>query len=68
MNILKKNLIDTPSYNQISEFVGNKNERGAYLALVVSHEGENFTERTIEQAFSQLNYLYCRGEPCVFGS
>ena len=67
IDILKKNLINTPGYNQISSFINTKNGRGAYFALVASNEGEDFTERTIETAFAKLNSVFYRGETRVFG-
>ena len=67
IDMLRKNLINTPAYNQISPFVASNNGRGAYLSLVASNEGEDFTERTIETAFAKINSVYYRGEKPAFG-
>jgi len=55
--MLKVALLNTPSYNKTSRFCDRKDRCGAYLELLASNEGENFTQQTIENVFSILNSI-----------
>ena len=60
--VLKKHLLNTPSYNHIISAVDRLDGRLAYQTLVAYYEGEDFRERNISSAFETLNSIFYRGD------
>ena len=52
--LLKKSLLGNQPYHHIDEFGGNRNGRGAWLALKAYYEGEDFVNRTTQECLTKL--------------
>ena len=61
-NHLKTLLIGKPAYNHISKYDRSQNGRRAWNTLKAFFEGEDFSERMRESAFSKLASTFYKGE------
>ena len=60
--VLKSYLMKTPSYDLIIQIDRSSNGRKAWTILKTFYEGEDFTQRLQDEAFSILNSTAYRGE------
>lgn len=62
MLLLKRLLLNTPSYNHILDSADRNDGRAAFNALVQYYEGEDYVERNISTAFDKLSSTFYRGD------
>lgn len=60
--LLKKHLMNTPSYNHIISAIDRLDGHAAYTTLVAYYEGEDFRKRNISSAFKTLNSTFYHGD------
>lgn len=61
-SMLENSLVNTSPYNHIAPFERSRDGRRAWTALKGYFEGEDFIQRTQDQAMSTLSSTYYRGE------
>lgn len=61
-DLLEGTLVNTTAYNHISPYERSHDGRKAWLALKRHFEGEDYVERTKDQAMTTLTNTYYRGE------
>ena len=64
--LLRSSLINTPPYNNISNFNGRKDGRAAWKSLLAAYQGTDYTERMRDSAFEVLNKSHYSGEKKTF--
>ena len=65
-SVLENVLINTNPYNHIAQFESSKDGRKAWFALKDYYEGEDFIQRSQDQAMSTLSNTVYRGESRFF--
>ena len=65
-SLMENALVNTSPYNHISPFERNRDGRRAWSALKTYFEGEDFVQRTQDQAMATLSNTYYRGETKYF--
>ena len=61
-SLLEDSLVNTTPYNHIAPFERSRDGRRAWISLKGYFEGEDFVQRTQDQAMSTLSNTYYRGE------
>ena len=64
--ILKTILLNNSAYNHILKYDSTSNGRGAWITLKTFYEGEDFTQRLEDEAFSILSHTNYKGETTRF--
>ena len=66
-SLLESNLVNTNPYNHITAYKARRDGKRAWKALSSFHEGENFIQKTQDEAMSILSSTYYKGEARNFG-
>ena len=64
--LLKSSLLNTPPYNNISNYNNTKDGRAAWKSLLAAYQGSDYTERMRDSAFETLSKSHYSGEKKTF--